>query len=118
MENGKGALVTKLENNVGFGSTEFFVLRSNPEKVIPKLLFYFTKDAEFRKKAESAMTGTSGHRRVPKSFIEKYLIPDFTLEEQKQIVVEIEKIEAQIAGLQEKLAQIPQQKEAVLKNHL
>jgi type I restriction enzyme M protein len=118
MENGKGALVPKIENNLGFGSTEFFVLRSNKRKIIPKLLFYITKAKDFREAAEKEMTGASGHKRVPKSFIEKYLVPDFSVSQQEKIISEIETIEAQTKKLEATLAEIPQQKNAILKKYI
>jgi type I restriction enzyme M protein len=118
MENGKGALVSKLKNNIGFGSTEFFVLRVNKDKLLPKILFYFTQSNDFRINAEKEMTGTSGHRRVPKSFIEKYEISNFTLPEQQKIVSEIEKTEAIISVLEKEIEIIPTQKAAILKKYL
>ncbi|MDP2384747.1 MAG: N-6 DNA methylase [Bacteroidota bacterium] len=117
-ENGKGALVSKLQNNIGFGSTEFFVLRANKEKLLPKILFHFTQSKDFRNNAEKVMTGASGHRRVPKSFIENYEILLPPLSEQKKIVSEIEKIEKKIAALEKQISLIPRQKEAVLKKYL
>jgi type I restriction enzyme M protein len=118
MENGKGALVPKMKNNIGFGSTEFFVLRANKEKLLPKILFYFTQSHEFRQSAEKEMTGASGHRRVPKSFIENYEISLFSLSEQQKIVVEIEKIEKQIETLKSNLQEFSKQKAEILKKYL
>jgi type I restriction enzyme M protein len=118
MENGKGALVPKLENNIGFGSTEFFVLRTNKEKLLPKILFYFSQSKEFRVGAEKAMTGASGHRRVPKSFIENYKISSFPISEQEKIVKEIEKIEKRMDVLASDIEKISTQKKEVLKKYL
>ena len=118
MENGKGALVGRLENNLGFGSTEFFVLRADKTKLIPKLLFYFTKTQGFRKDATGAMTGASGHKRVPQSFIEGYDVSFPSLSDQTRIVEEIETIEAEIATIQSELTTITRQKEDVLKKYL
>ncbi len=116
-ENGKGALVPKLENNIGFGSTEFYVLRAN-NLILPKFLFYITKTQDFRVKAENNMTGTSGHRRVPKSFIENYEIPHLSISEQQKIVQKIEKIEVKINTLEKEIASIPDKKELILKKYL
>lgn len=66
MENGKVALVPNLVNDLGFGSTEFHVLRSNGV-TIPKYLFYYLRQESFRKAAEAAMTGSVGQWRVPAS---------------------------------------------------
>jgi type I restriction enzyme S subunit len=40
MENGKCALARNLVNGIGYGSTEFHVLRAGPE-VLPEWLYYF-----------------------------------------------------------------------------
>jgi len=117
-ENGKGAFVSGLTNNIGFGSTEFFVLRADKTKLYPKLLFYISKFKDFRINAEKEMTGASGHRRVPKAFIESYQVCLPSIEEQTKIVAEIEKIEAQISDLEAQIEQIPQQKEQILKKYL
>jgi type I restriction enzyme M protein len=118
MENGKGALIGTLENNIGFGSTEFFVLRRNKDRILPKILFYITKSSDFRTGAEKVMTGASGHRRVPKSFIEDYLVPDLSLAEQSNIVLRIEQIEAKIEKLEMGLDQSVGRKEETLKRYL
>jgi type I restriction enzyme M protein len=117
MENGKGAVADNLTNGVGFGSTEFFVLRANG-KILPELLFRFTHDAEFRKEAERHMTGASGHRRVPKSFVENYEIPCPPIEEQKRIVAEIARLETQIAEAEKELLKFAEKKADILRKYL
>ena len=89
MENGKGCIVDNLRKGVGFGSTEFHVLRSNG-RVLPKLLILFVLSLNFRKEAKMHMTGAVGQQRVPADFIKNhtFLLP--TLPEQEQIVAEIE----------------------------
>jgi len=118
MENGKGALVSKLENNIGFGSTEFLVLRANKKKLLPKILFYITQSEGFRVNAEKVMTGSSGHRRVPKSFVENYEVSSFTLPEQIKIVSKIENIETKITDLEKEVSAIPEPKKKILKKYL
>ncbi len=118
MENGKGALVVQLENDMGFGSTEFFVLRSDRNKILPKLLFYITKDKKFRFSAEKVMTGASGHRRVPKSFIETYKVPNFSIAQQQEIINQIESIETKILSLKAQILKIPLLKEQTLRKFL
>jgi type I restriction enzyme S subunit len=91
MENGKIAIVNKLKNGIGFGSSEFHVLRCS-DKINNSYLYNFIVQDTFRNKAQAAMTGAVGLRRVPKQFIENYLIPlPPTIEEQTQIVQEIER---------------------------
>ena len=65
LENGKAGFVDYLtdEAPVGWGSTEFFVLRSKPY-VAPQFAYCLVRDPDFRKRAEQSMTGTSGRQRA------------------------------------------------------
>lgn len=85
MENGKGAIAQSLENGVGFGSTEFHVLRPAPKYVTSKWLFYLLSWQTFRKEAEKNMTGSAGQKRVPKGFLEEYDVdlPDISIQEKR-----------------------------------
>lgn len=89
MENGKIAIVDNLKNGIGFGSSEFHVLRAG-DKIKSNFLFYFLVQDGFRHKAASEMTGAVGLRRVPKQFIENYSIPLPSIKEQQLIVSELE----------------------------
>ena len=90
MENGKCAVVRNLRNGIGFGSTEFHVLRATTQ-VLPEWLFYFWRFPQTRKRAEKNMTGTAGQKRVPSSFLEQLDIPVPPLHEQKRIAALLEK---------------------------
>lgn len=73
LENGKTAYVDFLdEDQVGWGSTEYIVFRSNT-KLLPREYVYFlvTSD-EFRSHAIINMTGTSGRQRVPVNAFDSY----------------------------------------------
>ena len=74
MENGKIAIVNKLKNGIGFGSTEFHVLRCS-NIILNKYLFNYLIQNSYRKLAQRNMTGTAGQLRVPKRFIENTEIP-------------------------------------------
>lgn len=74
MENGKGAIARNLKNGIGFGSTEFHVLRPKEEMITPEWLYFFTTFQQFRKDAENNMTGSAGQRRVPVNFLKKYRV--------------------------------------------
>lgn len=89
MENGKIAVVNNLKNGIGFGSSEFHVIRSS-SKVTPKFIFYYLVQDRFRHEAANAMTGAVGLRRVPRQFIESHTIPLPAVDEQNNIVLEIE----------------------------
>ena len=89
MENGKIAIVDKLKNGIGFGSSEFHVVRTGNE-ISNSYIFYYLIQNGFRNEAANEMTGAVGLRRVPKQFIENYKIPLPSLQEQYKIIEEIE----------------------------
>ena len=74
MENGKGAIANNMKNGIGFGSTEFYVLRPDTDKITSEWLYYLTTWKTFRKEAERNMTGSAGQKRVPKTFLENYVV--------------------------------------------
>ena len=75
MENGKGSVARGLCNGIGFGSTEFHVLRPINGVSNPYWLYAVTAFKQFRLDAESNMTGSAGQKRVPASFLETYRVP-------------------------------------------
>lgn len=84
-ENGKGTLLVKLLNGVGFGSTEFHVLRPLKNKTSSEFLFQFISSRYFRKHGETNMVGTAGQKRVPANFISTYRLIFPPLPEQGKI---------------------------------
>lgn len=65
LENGKTAYVDILESDeVGFGSTEYIVIREIENKSDKKFLYYISISPRFRELAIKTMTGTSGRQRV------------------------------------------------------
>jgi type I restriction enzyme S subunit len=90
MENGKGAIMKNLKNKIGFGTTEFHVLRPIKGVSISAWLYHLTTIDSFRKKAEQSMTGSAGQKRVPSGFFEKYkiVIPPFDLQIQFAQIVD------------------------------
>ena len=93
MENGKRWLARFLTNGIGFGSTEFHVLRPRLG-VLPKWIYYFVSRSSFRKAAKESMTGTAGQKRVPKLYLENLLLPLPPLEIQERIVSILDKATA------------------------
>lgn len=96
LENGKTAFVDILDNKeVGFGSSEFIVLRakSNSDSLY---LYYLSRSPAFRKKAISCMEGTSGRKRVNEGTLklQELLIPEkFT---QQRIAAVLSSLDAKI----------------------
>jgi hypothetical protein len=73
MQNGKAAVARNLRNGVGFGSTEFHVLRPKPLE-LSEWLFHFVRCESFRKGAAANLTGTAGQQRVPAEFLANTVI--------------------------------------------
>lgn len=84
MENGKSAVIGKLVNNIGYGTTEFYVLRCG-KKLYNRYLYHLLRDQHFRDEAKAVMTGAVGQQRVPKSFLEKYPLHLPSVPEQREI---------------------------------
>ena len=85
MENGKSAVIGKLVNDIGFGTTEFFVLRCS-ERLYNRFLYHLVRDKSFRDKAKAVMTGAVGQQRVPKRYLETYKLNLPKVNEQQEIV--------------------------------
>ena len=84
-ENGKGACLDALSTEIGFGSTEFYVLRAR-SSISPQFLYRLTTLAQFRHSGAEEMTGAAGQKRVPQAFVANYPFPIPPLAEQAAIV--------------------------------
>ena len=96
-ENGKAGIARTLLNGIGFGSSEFYVLRPS-ERVMPEWIYFCVMHTSFRDAAIAAMTGTGGLQRIPRNYVEDCHIPLPPLEVQKEIVAEIEGYQKVIGG--------------------
>lgn len=85
MENGKSAVVGKLVNDIGYGTTEFFVLRCS-DRLYNRFLYHLVRDKLFRDKAKAVMAGAVGQQRVPKRYLETYKLNLPKFNEQLEIV--------------------------------
>lgn len=86
MENGKAAVASNLIGGIGFGSTEFHVLRPNTRLIRAEYLLHFIRQPAFREQAKAAFVGTGGLRRVPPDFFKRVKLPLPSLPEQRRIV--------------------------------
>ena len=90
-ENGKLGIASNLVNGIGFGSSEYIVFR--PNKIIDKeWLYYFLNRESFRVLGSQHMSGSVGHKRVTKEFIEETLIPLIPVAKQKEFVGKIDNV--------------------------
>jgi type I restriction enzyme S subunit len=101
VQNGKAAHATELKHDIGFGTTEFHVLRPGP-RVDGRYLFYIIWNPAFRHLAEQNMTGSAGQKRVPADFVKRFPIPLPPLPEQKRIAAILD----QADGIRRKRSQM------------
>lgn len=94
MQNGKAAVMRGLTNNIGFGSTEFHVIRAGAE-ALPDYLWALLSMPRLLYAAQGAFTGSSGHQRVPATFLEQLEIPVPPLDIQRRLVAELDTARAE-----------------------
>ncbi len=85
LENGKTALVSILnDNEVGFGFTEYIVLRAKESVTDSRFVYYFATNPWFRDIAIKSMVGSSGRQRVQQSVLEnlEVSIPPLPIQQQ------------------------------------
>jgi len=86
LENGKTSFVDFLdEKEIGFGSTEFIVLREIEDISDKEFLYYFACSPTFREVAIASMTGSSGRQRVQTDVVKEFLFFLPPLPEQRAI---------------------------------
>lgn len=108
-ENGKSGIARGLTNNIGFGSSEFFVLRAIESKILPEWLYYNISSFSFINNGRNHMIGTGGLQRLTKDYVINYRIPLPPLEVQQQIVEQINEEQA-IVNQNKRLIEIFEQK--------
>ncbi len=119
MENGKMAIVPSLKYGLGFGSTEFHVLRPY-RKISAQYIYWFVSSEQFRRDAQHNMTGAVGQRRVPAPYLAHQTIPVPPTREQRRIVAKIEELFSEldkgVESLKKARAQLNIYRQAVLKH--
>lgn len=93
MENGKAAIAHGLRGGLGFGSTEFHVIRPTAS-LLPEWVFALIRQPSFREAAKANFTGTAGQQRVPADFLKSFPIPVPPLAEQERIVKLLDEADA------------------------
>ena len=97
-ENGKSGIARELRNGIGFGSTEFIVIRPDQARILPEIIYHFVFESRFLNKGVSNMTGSAGQQRLPLDFVKRYRIPLPPLEVQKKIIAELDGYQKIIDG--------------------
>jgi type I restriction enzyme, S subunit len=106
-ENGKAGIPSGLPNGVGAGSTEYLVCRTNSDLILAKYLLAYFKTKDFLHCGESVMTGSVGHKRVPKNYVLEREIPIAPLNEQKRIADKLDRLLTRVDACRERCDRIP-----------
>ncbi|MDR5873442.1 restriction endonuclease subunit S [Vreelandella gomseomensis] len=100
-ENGKGAVMSGLENAVGFGTTELTVIRPKSGLATSGYLYRVVSSEPFRALGESSMYGAGGQKRVPEDFVRNFNIAWPPFKEQAEIQAFLDHETARIDALLE-----------------
>lgn len=116
-ENGKGAIVDGLNNGIGFGTTELYVLRGLGS-VVARFLYYLTKSDDFRVPGIATMQGAAGQKRLREDYVANYSMGVPPLSEQRAIAAFLDRktgeIDALIAKKRELIARLQEQRSAII----
>lgn len=97
LENGKIAMVNILdENEIGFGSTEYIVLRAKNGITDPYFVYYLTCSSMIREPAIKSMVGSSGRQRVQNDVLKNLEILMPPLNEQEKIAAILKSLDDKI----------------------
>jgi type I restriction enzyme S subunit len=112
MQNGKSAIARDLINRIGFGSTEFYVMRPKTN-LLAEWLHVIVRHRDFRDDAAAHFKGTAGQQRVPQSFLENKLIPIPPISEQRRIIAYLYDIQSKIDKLRKVQAETQKELDAL-----
>ncbi len=116
-ENGKGALAQGLTNGIGFGTTEFHVVRPH-DPADADYLHQLTLTRSFRIAGERHMTGSAGQRRVPAEFIEDFPILIMGDNARRAAGKLLADADAELTGMESTLAGLRAQKRGLMQKLL
>jgi len=116
-ENGKGCHAQGLPNGIGFGSTEFHVLRAK-QGTLPRLVFHLAQSPDVRWKAAALMDGSAGQQRVPADFFKLCRIAPDILDDQEVKCDLFDAVDAAIDATRRVIEQTRRLKKAVLQDLL
>ena len=102
-ENGKLGIASNLINGVGFGSSEYIVLRCS-EEVIPQYIYFCLNQPSFRIIGENQMSGAVGHKRVPIEYVENTKIYLPPIAHQERIVAKLDAANIEFRNANESIA--------------
>jgi type I restriction enzyme S subunit len=106
-ENRKAGLVRGMPSGIGAGSSEYFVCRPDTSLLDPRCLLALFKTERFLKEGETRMTGSVGHKRVPKEYLLSTEIPLPPLAEQQRIADKLDALLSRVDACSDRLDRVP-----------
>ena len=103
MQNGKSCIVDKMPTEVGFGSTEFHVVRKRTDDVYMPFIWSIFSNENVLKAAQAVFSGSAGQQRVSASFIETFpaVLPKYEVQ-----VKMVANLENKLTRMREKLLRV------------
>lgn len=118
LENGKVSKVNILtQGEVGFGSTEYIVLRAIPNVSDPDFIYYLTISDFVRAPAIKSMVGSSGRQRVQQNVLETLELPIPPYDEQKKIAAILSALDEKIVTNRAINENLEEQAQALVKEY-
>jgi restriction endonuclease S subunit len=115
LDNKKIATAAIGENQIGFGSTEFIVLRAKENITIQKYVHYLSKSEYIIQNAINSYVGASGRQRADAKFIKKVIVPIPKIPEQQRIASILSGYDALIENNNKRIALLEQTAEQIYK---
>jgi type I restriction enzyme S subunit len=117
MQNGKSFLANDIPTEIGFGSTEFHVLRQKSKRIHMPYLWTLLSEQHVLEAAQGMFSGSAGQQRVPEAFLKKFPIVLPPIEVQQMLSDEVFKAQTQAKllrdeaerGLSESIKQFEQE---------
>jgi type I restriction enzyme, S subunit len=91
-QNRKSAVMRRLKNGSGAGTTELHIFRSINDLIISEYVLLYLKTPNFIREGVSKMTGSAGQKRVPKTYFSETPFPLPPKNEQKRIVTKVDEL--------------------------
>ena len=90
MQNGKSCVVSEMPTEIGFGSTEFHVIRKRTDEIYMPFIWAIFSNDDVLKAAQAVFSGSAGQQRVAASFLERFpaVLPKY--EKQVEMVKNLE----------------------------
>ena len=113
VQNGKHALASDLRNGIGFGTTEFHVIRGGPD-IEPRHLFRVLTQPENIEKCVRSFSGTAGQQRVQPDILRSLRLCLPPLHEQRAIAAILDSIDEAIERTEEVIVATVRLRDALL----